>query len=389
MTSRAAIAQRRAALRTTLLVAVHAGAGPDAMEDMSASRDAREAIVRCLLERALAAQPTAASAGIDTEALLLEVLLDAIGYGPIDPLLFDPAITEIMVNAPHAIFIEREGRIEPAKIRFANAAHLEQVIQRIVLDSGRRVDTGAPILDARLPTGARVNVVLPPIARGSPIITIRTFRPRQWQLEELVDNATLTAAEASQLAHAVASRENLLIIGGTGSGKTTLLGALSSAMRPEERIITIEDTAELRLPIPHVVSLEIRRANIEGRGAITIRDLVRTALRMRPDRIIVGECRGSEALDMLQAMQTGHDGSMTTLHANSAREAIHRLATLVAMADVPLSLDAIYAMITAAIDGIVAIQRTATGARRVMGLYRVAGHDVDSLRVLPWEGDVA
>ncbi|MEV3919640.1 CpaF family protein [Actinomadura coerulea] len=297
--------------------------------------------------------------------LIRRVVDEALGLGVLEPLLADPTVTEIMVNGPDSIFVERAGRVHRLDAGFANEDQLYQTIDRIVAQVNRRVDESSPMVDARLPTGERVNVIIPPLSLVGPILTIRRF-PRSYSVEELVSLGSLDQASGMLLAAFVRARLNLVIAGGTGTGKTTMLNALSAFVPESERIVTIEDSAELRLKQEHVLSLESRPANIEGKGAITIRDLVRNALRMRPDRIIVGEVRGGETLDMLQAMNTGHDGSLVTVHANSTEDAVYRLQTLASMSDVRLPFEAIRDQIGSAVDVIVQLSRGPDGSRRIV-----------------------
>ncbi|MEV0668222.1 CpaF family protein [Actinomadura luteofluorescens] len=297
--------------------------------------------------------------------LIRRVVDEALGLGVLEPLLADPTVTEIMVNGPDAIFVERAGRVHRLDAGFANEDQLYQTIDRIVAQVNRRVDESSPMVDARLPTGERVNVIIPPLSLVGPILTIRRF-PRSYSVEELVSLGSLDQATGMLLAAFVRARLNLVIAGGTGTGKTTMLNALSAFVPESERIVTIEDSAELRLKQEHVLSLESRPANIEGKGAITIRDLVRNALRMRPDRIIVGEVRGGETLDMLQAMNTGHDGSLVTVHANSTEDAVYRLQTLASMSDVRLPFEAIRDQIGSAVDVVVQLTRGPDGSRRIV-----------------------
>src|SRR5215218_6011093 len=300
----------------------------------------------------------------------------AFGLGPLEPLLADPQVDEVMVNGPAEVWVERAGRLERAGAAFASAAALRHAIERILAPLGRRADEAEPLCDARLPDGSRVNVVLPPLAVDGPVLTIRRFRPRGLTPQELVAHGTLTPALLEFLGRAVAARCTILICGGTGSGKTTTLGALAAYVDPGERVVTIEDAAELRLALPHVVRLEARPPNLEGRGEVTIRRLVRNALRMRPDRLIVGEVRGPEAFDLLVALSTGHAGSLCTIHAGSAAESLRRLETLALMADVGLPLAAIREQVADAIDLVVRQERAADGARRVVEVaevVRVAG----------------
>ena len=302
--------------------------------------------------------------------LIKRVIADAVGLGVLEPLIADHSVTEIMVNGPEDVFIERSGRIERVPTRFTSEAELYQLIDRIVSSVNRRVDESSPMVDARLPGGERVNVIIPPLALDGPTITIRRF-PQPFRLPDLVARNSLPQQAADLLGALVAARFNILVSGGTGSGKTTFLNALSGMISDRERIITIEDAAELSLQQPHVVRLEARPANTEGTGQITIRDLVKNSLRMRPDRIIVGEVRGGETLDMLQAMNTGHEGSLTTVHANSATDALSRLETLSSMSDVTLPVETVRDQINGAIDIIIQLERDSTGMRRVSTIEAV------------------
>ena len=330
-----------------------------------------DAEVRALVEREAGALPDA-----EREALCRRVLLLATGLGPLEPLLSDPAVDEVMVNGPEAVYVERRGRLEPTDVRFGSEAELLHAIERILAPLGRRVDEASPLCDARLPDGSRVNVVIPPLALSGPCLTVRRFRRDGFSLRELVAGRTLPAEVAELLALCVAARASVLVSGGTGSGKTTTLNALSGAIPGEERIISVEDAAELRLRQRHVVRLEARPANLEGRGEVTIRQLVVNALRMRPDRIVVGEVRGGEALDMLQALNTGHDGSLTTVHANSPADALRRIETLALMAGIGLPHAAVRDQVASALDVVVHQARLPDGSRvveSVTEVVRVAG----------------
>lgn len=309
--------------------------------------------------------------------IISEVIDDVMGFGPITPLLEDDSVTEIMVNGPEMIYVERGGRIERARVRFRDTDHVMHIIERIVSPLGRRIDEASPMVDARLPDGSRVNAVIPPISLVGPCITIRKFSREPLTTDDLVRFGTLTPTVVEFLDGAVKARLNIVVSGGTGSGKTTTLNVLSSFIPPDERIVTIEDAAELQLRQDHVVTMEARPPNIEGKGAITIRDLVRNALRMRPDRIVVGEVRSGEALDMLQAMNTGHDGSMTTGHANSPRDMLSRLETMTLMAGMELPLRAIREQIASAIDLIVHQARLRDGSRKITHLTEVLGMEGD------------
>jgi pilus assembly protein CpaF len=330
-----------------------------------------DAEVRELVEREAAALPEA-----EREALCRRVLLLATGLGPLEPLLSDPSVDEVMVNGPDAVYVERAGRLERTGVSFAGEAELMHAIERVLAPLGRRVDEASPLCDARLADGSRVNVVIPPLSLSGPCLTVRRFRREGFSLRELVAGGTLPAEVAELLALCVAARASVLVSGGTGSGKTTTLNALSGAIPGEERIVTIEDAAELRLRQRHVVRLEARPANLEGRGEVTIRQLVINALRMRPDRIVVGEVRGAEALDMLQALNTGHDGSLTTVHANSPVDALRRLETLALMAGVGLPHAAVRDQVASALDVVVHQARLPDGSRvveSVTEVLRIAG----------------
>jgi pilus assembly protein CpaF len=315
--------------------------------------------------------------GREQRALARELVNDMLGLGPLEPLLEDDAITDIMVNGPERVFVERQGKLELSGVRFRDAGHVAHVCQRIAVRVGRRVDESSPMVDARLKDGSRVNIVFPPLALDGPYISIRKFARRKIDFPRLIEFGTLTLPVARLLEMAARARLNVIISGGTGSGKTTLLNALSRLIDVGERIVTIEDAAELQLQQPHVVRLETRVASLEGRGEVTQRDLVRNALRMRPDRIIVGEVRGSEAFDMLQAMNTGHDGSMSTIHANTARDALTRIENMVQMGNMGLPARSILTQIVGAVDVIVQIERQRDGVRRVVQLTDVCGMEGD------------
>jgi len=315
-----------------------------------------------------------------TRIQMLEwVIADIVGYGPLEPFLKDPEITEIMVNGYDKIFVERFGLIERTSAKFENNAHIMRVIDRIVSPIGRRVDETSPMVDARLPNGYRVNATIPPLSLDGPILTVRKFRTEPFTAQDLIANGTLTVALAMFLKSCVEARINLVVSGGTGSGKTTLLNVLSSFIPERERVITIEDTAELQLRQVHVVRLEKRPPNIEGKGEIGIRQLVINALRMRPDRIVVGECRGGEALDMLQAMNTGHDGSMTTVHSNSPRDTLRRIETMVLMAGMELPLKAIREQVANSIELVVHQERMHDGTRKIVKVSEVQSMEGDTI----------
>jgi pilus assembly protein CpaF len=333
--------------------------------------------VRDMLQRALEEEETPLTRQ-ERQRLVSEIADDVLGFGPIEPMLRDPTVTEIMVNAPDVIYVEREGRIYPAEGRFVDETHLRRVIDKMVGLVGRRIDESSPYVDARLPDGSRINAVIAPLCvNGGPYLTVRKFSPDPFQAEDLVTFGTMSAKVAKFLSRAVAGRLNILVSGGAGAGKTTTLNVLSSWLPVAERIVTIEDAAELQLRQPHWLRLEYRPPNIEGRGEITIRDLVRNALRMRPDRIVVGEVRGGEALDMLQAMNTGHDGSLTTVHANSPRDVLSRLETMVLMAGVDIPMRAIREQISSAINLIVHQSRLKDGTRRLTHVTEIVGMEGD------------
>lgn len=305
--------------------------------------------------------------------LIQDIEDDALGLGPLQRMLDDPAITEIMVNTHEHIYVERNGRISLSSMHFNSEEHLRRVIERIVARVGRRIDETSPLVDARLLDGSRVNAIIPPLAVHGSSLTIRKFSATPYEVSDLISFGTMTAAVASLLKACVDARLNILVSGGTGTGKTTLLNVLSSFIPADQRIVTVEDAIELKLQQEHVVTLEARPPNIEGAGEITIRDLVRNSLRMRPDRIVVGECRGGEALDMLQAMNTGHDGSLSTLHANSPRDAIARLETMTLMAGMDLPMRAIREQVASAVDLIIHITRMRDGSRRITAITEVLG----------------
>src|SRR6266516_3996479 len=307
----------------------------------------------------------------DRERLVAEISDDILGHGPLERLLADDSVTEIMVNGPFDIWVERQGRLYQTTVRFNDDSHLRRIINKMVAQVGRRIDESSPMVDARLPDGSRVNAVIPPLSLSGPLVTIRKFANKRLDLQEMVRLGTLSDETVDFLQRCIAAQLNILISGGTGTGKTTLLNALSQGVSDSERIVTIEDAAELQLKQQHVLRLEGRPKNIEGQGEITIRDLVRNALRMRPDRIIVGEVRGAEALDMLQAMNTGHDGSLTTVHANAPRDALARIETMVLMAGYDLPLRAIRQQVASALDMIVHLERMEDGGRRVTAITEV------------------
>jgi pilus assembly protein CpaF len=309
----------------------------------------------------------------DEERLITELLHDTFDLGPITPLLLDEEISDILVNTHRQVYVERLGRLELTSVSFRDEAHMRHIIDRIISRVGRRIDESTPLVDARLPDGSRVNAIIPPAALDGPILSIRRFRRKALSIDDLLGLDSISPEMATFLTGACRARLNMLITGGTGSGKTTLLNIMSRYIPSEERIITIEDSAELMLQQPHVVRLETRPPNIEGKGQITQRDLVRNALRMRPDRIVVGEVRGDEVLDMLQAMNTGHDGSMTTIHSNGPRDALHRMENLVLMAGHSLPDKAIREQIASALELIVHVSRLSDGSRRVLAVSELMG----------------
>ena len=313
----------------------------------------------------------------DRDRLAEEIASDTLGHGPIEPLLRDATVTEVMINGPKDVWVERAGRLQHTNVTFSDEHHLRRIINKIVGQVGRRIDESSPMVDARLPDGSRVNAVIPPLSLSGPLMTIRKFSSERLDMDDLERLGTLTAESVDFLTRCLEAELNVLISGGTGSGKTTLLNAMSTAIPEGDRIITIEDAAELRLNQKHVLRLESRPKNIEGSGEVPIRELVRNSLRMRPDRIIVGEVRGAEALDMLQAMNTGHDGSLSTIHANSTRDALSRLETMVLMAGFDLPVRAIRQQVTAALDLIVHIERMSDGARRVTAVTEVGRMESD------------
>jgi pilus assembly protein CpaF len=327
--------------------------------------DLREAVRELVDEQAILL-----GAG-DREEVAARIVRDSVGLGPLEVLLADPAVEEVMVNGPGTVYIERGGRIEATDVAFADEEELRNAIERILAPLGRRVDELSPMVDARLADGSRVNVVIPPLAIDGPLVSIRRFGARRPGPDELVALGTLTAAQRRSLETAVAGHRSVLVSGGTGSGKTTLLNALSGFIAAGERVVTIEDAAELRLQQPHVVRLESRPAGVEGRGEVTIRDLLRNALRMRPDRIVIGEVRGPEALDLLTALNTGHDGALSTVHANSPADALSRLETLALMAGVGLPHAAVAEQVQRGIDLVVHLERRADGARVVTEIAEV------------------
>jgi pilus assembly protein CpaF len=316
---------------------------------------------------------------MERERLIDEVLDETFGFGPLEVLLKDPTISDIMINGPHKIFVERRGKMEKTDVKFRDNEHLLQIIDRIVSKVGRRVDETSPMVDARLPDGSRFNAIIPPLALDGPTVSIRRFGSNPLKLEDLLNYKAFTPEMAMLMEACIKARLNIVISGGTGCGKTTLLNTLSSFIPHDERVVTIEDAAELQLQQDHVVRLETRPPNIEGKGAITTRDLVKNALRMRPERIIIGECRGSETLDMLQAMNTGHSGSMTTLHANTPRDAQARMETMIMMAGLELPIKAMRQQISSAVDLIIQANRLQGGPRKITSITEVMGMEQDMI----------
>ncbi len=361
-------------LKTKVHHACIAKIGPELFKQQTAA-DLSERVLRAVTEElALDRTPLTRE---ERRRIVREIADDILGYGPLEPLLRDDSVTEVMVNNFDQVYIERAGKIEGTNVRFVDEAHVLRIIDKIVSQIGRRIDESSPMVDARLPDGSRVNAIIPPLSLKGPTLTIRKFARDPYTINDLIAFGTLTAKSAQFLAACVRGKLNMLVTGGTGTGKTTTLNALSSFIPNDERIVTIEDAAELQLQQEHVITLESRPPNIEGQGEIRIRELVRNALRMRPDRIIVGEVRGPETLDMLQAMNTGHEGSLTTIHANSPRDALARLETLVMTAGVELPHRAIREQISSAFDLLVQIARLVDGSRRVTHVTEVLRMESD------------
>ncbi|HZH89509.1 MAG TPA: CpaF family protein [Pyrinomonadaceae bacterium] len=315
----------------------------------------------------------------DRERLVEEVRHELFGLGPLEPLLADPTISDILVNSPQNIYIERRGKLERTSVTFKDDEHLMRVIERIVSSVGRRIDESSPMVDARLADGSRVNAIIPPLSLDGPVLSIRRFGAEPLRISKLIEIGAVTKDMADMFEMCVSARLNILISGGTGAGKTTLLNALSAYIPEDQRIVTIEDSAELQLQQPHVVRLETRPPNIEGRGEVTQRDLVKNALRMRPDRIVIGEVRGGEAIDMLQAMNTGHDGSLTTVHANTPRDALARLETMIQMTGMKLSERAMRQQIASALNLVIQAARLSDGTRRVVSISEITGMEGDTI----------
>ena len=341
-----------------------------AIEKLDPSR-ARDAVTSAA--RQLVSQTYPSLLGDDRELVVRRVTDEAIGFGPLEPLLQDHTISEVMVNAPDEVYFERDGIIYLAPCRFRDTGHIMRIVERIIAPLGRRVDESSPYVDARLPDGSRVNVIIPPLVPKSPVLTIRKFSPDRFHAEDLVTIGTITQGVADFLHACVQQRLDVVISGGTGTGKTTLLNAISEYIPSRERIVTIEDPIEMKLRQTHVIAMEARRSNIEGKNEVTQRDLVRNALRMRPDRIIIGEVRGSEAFDMLQAMNTGHEGSLTTVHANSPRDALSRIENMVLMAGFDLPIRAIREQMASALHLVVQLVRHSDGKRRVSNISEITG----------------
>ena len=347
----------------------------DPKSDLSNEVQVRQSI-QALFDQVIEQEGTVLTR-IERQRLFEEVYAEIRGFGPIEPLLQDPTVSEVMVNGPKSVYVEQKGKLRKTEVTFDDDDHVMRIIDRIVAPLGRHIDESSPMVDARLPDGSRVNAIIPPLSLVGPSITIRKFAKTPFTVDDLIRFGSMTPEIAEFLKACVRARMNIIVSGGTGSGKTTLLNVLSSFIPNDERIVTIEDAAELQLRQEHIVVLESRPANIEGKGAVKIRDLVINALRMRPDRIVVGECRGAEALDMLQAMNTGHDGSLTTGHANSPRDILSRLETMVLMAGMDLPLRAIREQIAAAMDVIVQQARLRDGSRRVTNITEVQGMEGD------------
>jgi pilus assembly protein CpaF len=357
-----------AELKNRIHQALIAELGPQLFADGAQAGELRD-LVEPQVRRLIDEERTIA--GADREGLVGEIVDDTIGHGPLERLLADDTVTEIMVNGPHDVWVERNGRLFETPVRFIDASHVRRIINKIVAQIGRRIDESSPMVDARLPDGSRVNAVIPPLSLSGPLVTIRKFARNRLTLDDMVRLGTLSPETVDFLERCIRAELNILISGGTGTGKTTLLNAVSAAIPDSERIVTIEDAAELQLNQRHVLRLESRPANVEGSGEITVRELVRNSLRMRPDRIVVGEVRGAEALDMLQAMNTGHDGSLCTVHANSPRDALSRVETMVLMAGFELPLRAIRQQVSAALELIVHLERLEDGGRRVTSIAEV------------------
>ena len=368
--------EMRQELRRKLHYKVVEGLGPTLYDRQMSDAELKLRVME-MLEWALDQEESVPLSRADRLQLLQEIADDVLGYGPIDPYLSDAEVTEVMVNGPHQVWLEKAGRLTKTDTKFVDSTHLERIIEKIVGQVGRRIDESTPMVDARLPDGSRVNAVIHPLAIGGPFLTIRKFAVDPFTSDDLVAMGAMSDNTAGFLRRCVQGRLNVIVSGSTGSGKTTLLNVLSSYIPDNERIVTVEDAAELRLNQVHVLSLESRPPNLEGAGQVTIRDLVRNTLRMRPDRIVVGEVRGGEALDMLQAMNTGHDGSLTTVHSNSPRDTLARIETMVLMSGMDLPIRAIREQVASAVDLIVHLHRLRDGTRRVTHVTEVVGMEGD------------
>jgi pilus assembly protein CpaF len=343
------------------------------VDEVELRRIVQEQVHKCLGDE------HAALSAAERAQLIQDITDDTLGYGPIDRFLHDPGITEVMVNGPKSVYIERRGKLEPTNVEFVDEEHLRRTIDKIVSQVGRRIDEASPMVDARLPDGSRVNAVIHPVAIGGPFLTIRRFAKDPYTVDDLINFNSLSPQVAHFLDACVRGALNMVISGGTGTGKTTLLNVVSSFIPEDQRIVTIEDAKELRLWQAHVCSLEARPPNVEGAGEVKIRELVRNALRMRPDRVIVGEARGAEALDMLQAMNTGHDGSLTTIHSNSPRDALSRIETMTLMGGIELPVRAIREQMASALDVIVHLSRLRDGTRRITSVSEVLGMEGETI----------